>query len=228
MFEEDGDVALEAEIQSLRFITDEVAVEEGEATVARPGDLPMVTSYQAIHIKQGDKWFLDSVRETVVEWIEPEEEQGSEDEGVPELKELEWMIGDWIDKGEDGAIELSCSWGMGKNFLRRDFAVVIEDRVTMDGIEVIGWDAREKKCRSWVFDSTGGFGSAVWEKGAIEGEWLKKLTGTTRDGKKVYSVHVSRPVDENSYAWRAHGRVMDGVMLPNIDEVIVTRLNGEE
>ena len=47
----------------------------------------------------------------------------------------------------------------------------------MEGVEVIGWDPAEKVYRSWVFDSQGGFGSAVWTEG--EGDkWIRRLTGT--------------------------------------------------
>ncbi len=43
---------------------------------------------------------------------------------------------------------------------------------------------------------------------------MKKMSGTTREGKKVYAVHLVKSIDENTYEWRAHGREMDGAPLP--------------
>jgi hypothetical protein len=140
---------------------------------------------------------------------------------VAEMEELGWIIGDWVDEGDGSAIYLSCSWGMGKSFIKREFTVAIEDRIEMEGIEVIGWDPAEKTYRSWVFDSQGGFGSAVWSQ---EGEhWTKQLTGTTKAGLKSFAAHTIVKVDNNTYQWRAHGRELDGEVLPNIDTVTVVR-----
>ena len=51
---------------AIRFLTADVAVEEGTARVSRRGEPPTDTSYLAIHVRQGDAWKMDSVRETVV------------------------------------------------------------------------------------------------------------------------------------------------------------------
>ena len=50
------------------------------------------------------------------------------------------------------------------------------------------------------------------------------MKGTTKDGKKAFAIHVVKSIDENTYEWRAHGREMDGVLLPNIDPVKVVRV----
>ena len=209
-------IALEAEIQSLRLVTPEVAVEDGVARVMRPGDAPEETSYRVIHVRQDGKWLIDSVRETAVPLAEAEQ-------AVPgQLAELAWVIGDWVDSGEGSEIYLSASWVMGNKFIRRNFDVVIGDQVAMNGIEVIGWDPREEIVRSWVFDSEGGFGSAEWEKG--EGKWVKRVSGTTADGRKVNAVHVVSEISEDGYQWQAHSRSAGGELLPNIDAVTVRRL----
>ena len=142
------------------------------------------------------------------------------------MKELSWMIGDWVDSSDGSKIYLSCSWGMGKRFIKREFTVAIEDRIEMDGIEVIGWDPAEKIYRSWVFDSEGGFGSATWTR---DGErWTKRMTGTTNSGKKAFAAHTIEKIDDDSYQMSAHGRELDGELLPNIDAVTVVRQNAAE
>ncbi len=224
LFEAAPDAALEVENVSVRFVTPDVALEEGDARIITPDAPPTTASYQAVHVKKDGRWLIDSVRETVAEQAAPADPDTPEGNTVPQLEELAWMIGDWVDSGEGSSISLACSWGMGKCFIRREFAVFVEDIVEMEGIEVIGWDPAEKHFRSWVFDSGGGFGSATWEKS--EEGWIKKLGGTTKDGKKIYAEHVIKIIDENSYQWEAHGREADGVPLPNLPQAKVVRLTG--
>ena len=221
MFADVGEASLDVKVDSLRFITADVAVEEGSAEVIYPGELPSESRYQVIHIRRDGKWLIDSIRETVEAAVAAAAADSEQVAGVAEMAELAWMIGDWIDEGDRSAIYHSCSWGMGKSFIKREFTITMGDDIAMNGIEVVGWDPADKTYRSWVFDSEGGFGSAVWTR---EGEnWTKRLTGTTKTGQKAFATNTIIKVDDNSYQWRAHGRVLDGEILPNIDIVTVVR-----
>ena len=182
----------------------------------------LAATLATIHNERYIVRLIDGIRETVLPI--PAAREGDQAGGVAELKQLEWMIGDWIDEGEGSTIYLSCSWGMGRSFIKREFSVAVADRIEMDGIEVIGWDPAEKIFRSWVFDSEGGFGSAVWSS---DGDvWKKQLTGTTKDGQKAFSSHTMTKIDNDTYQWRAYGRELDGKLLPNIDTVTVVRQTG--
>ena len=226
MFADAGDSALEVDVESVRFITDDVAVEEGIAKVIYPGELPSESRYRVIHIKQDGKWLIDSIRETVLPPAAADVEENPASASGGKMEALGWMIGDWIDGGDGSAIYFSCSWGMGNKFIKREFSVAIEDRVEMDGIEVIGWDPSEEIYRSWVFDSEGGFGSATWTR---DGDtWIKRMTGTTSSGKKAFAAHRIEKIDDDSYRFSSHGRELDGQLLPNIDAVTVVRQKGEK
>ena len=39
-----------------------------------------------------------------------------------------------------------------------------KDGFQLSGTEVIGWDPTSRSIRSWVFDSDGSFGQAVWTR----------------------------------------------------------------
>ena len=39
------------------------------------------------------------------------------------LKELEWMVGDWLDESSESIIHATCRWSEDKNFLLRDFEI---------------------------------------------------------------------------------------------------------
>ena len=47
------------------------------------------------------------------------------------LKALEWMIGTWVDQGEQSLIETTCAWTKNRNFITRMFSASVRDRVEM-------------------------------------------------------------------------------------------------
>jgi hypothetical protein len=137
------------------------------------------------------------------------------------LKVLEWMIGSWVDQADDSAIQFDCNWTKNKNFITRSFAVSIEGRIELSGMQIIGWDAGEKRIRSWTFDSDGGFAEAHWSND--EDEWYVIKKGKTADGKTVSAVNVMNQVDNDTLTLKSVQRTVDGQLLPNIDEVTIVR-----
>ena len=144
-----GDTKLAVDVEAIRFISPSVAVENGVAKLISAEGEPSESSYTAIHVKRDGKWLLDRVTEEDVPVVQSHYEQ---------LKELEWMIGTWIDGDDQGHVETTCQWTRNKNFITRSFTVSIDDRIDMAGMQIIGWDPASQQVRSWVFDSDGGFG----------------------------------------------------------------------
>jgi uncharacterized protein (TIGR02246 family) len=198
---------------TIRFLTPAVAIEEGTARVSRGGEPPAETSYLAIHVKQEGGWKLDSVRETAAAATAPSHYE--------HLRELEWLIGTWVDRDEDSTIETVCEWTKNKNFITRSFAVSIKDRIEIEGTQVVGWDPEAKTIRSWMFDSEGGFGQAVWSRKGKR--WIIKASRTLSVGEKASAVNILTYVDRNTLRWQSIGREIDGELLPNIEEVTVVR-----
>ncbi len=223
MFDSAGDIALEVTIDSLRFVTGEVAVEEGSATITVPGAEPEVSRYRAIHVKRDGEWQIDSVRESAPpgerKWPDPPQPPKL----APELEPLAWLLGSWTSAGGPD-IDLHCRPAMGGTFLRRDFSIATDGGDRLEGVEVIAWDKAEKRIRSWVFDSSGGVGSASWSRGGES--WSKKLSGSDGEGNPVYSVHTITKTGDGSYRWRAHSRESAGQLLPNADPVDLIRTGG--
>ena len=215
-FEQVQDAQLEVTVDSIEFVSPNVALEEGTATVIRPKDIPDKSSYSAVHVKRDGKWLIDRVTE--------EDEEDEETEIVShyeQLKELEWMIGEWIDDAGGDIIVTECQWTRNRNHITRSFTVNIDGRVDLAGMQIVGWDPARKQIRSWVFDSEGGFVEGVWSKD--NGRWLVQSTATLPDGKRASYTSILRPLDENSIGWQKINRVRDGELLPNIDEVIIVR-----
>jgi uncharacterized protein (TIGR02246 family) len=213
----DKDSKLSVQIESVEFVSPNVAVERGTAEIARPKTNVEKTQYTAVHVKRDGKWLLDRIAEADVPAPPPS--------NYEHLKELEWMIGSWVDQDEAATIHTDCEWTKNRNFITRSFAVVIGNEVNKSGMQVIGWDPVAKQIRSWVFDSDGGFSDGKWKhKGD---KWFVHQTGTLPDGGKTSALNIFTRVDDSSFTWQSTDRVVDGEVLPNIDEVLVVRKPAE-
>ncbi len=208
---------LDVTVDSIKFMSPNVAVENGTVRIIRPNEEPDISKYSAVDVKRDGKWLLDRVTE--------KEELGQQPSNYEHLKELEWMIGSWIDEDEDATIQTDCEWTKNQNFINRSFAVVIDGQVDMAGMQIIGWDPAAKQIRSWVFDSDGGFSEGKWTRKADH--WLIQQNATLPDGRKSSAVNVIRRVDDNSFTWQSIQREVDGDLLPNVDEVLVVRKPAE-
>lgn len=211
-FKDQPDLKMEIDVESIRLLSPNAAVEQGVAKLLSPKAEPEEVSYTALYVRQNGKWLLDRVTDG---------DTDARPSNYGQLKVLEWLVGDWIDQDEQVSIETNCHWAKNQNFLVRSFAVSAEGAIDMSGIQVIGWDPVAKKIRSWTFDSDGGFAEATWiQKGD---QWFIRNAGVLSDGRKVTMVNVMRKIDDNSFTWQTVERTVGGELLPNIDEVEVVR-----
>ncbi len=197
---------------SIEFVSPNVAVERGTATVKHSEDDFFETEYSVIYVKQDGTWLIDRVREDEI--AEPPS-------NYSHLRDLEWMIGEWVDEADSGVIELECQWTKNQNHISRRFKVTSGDAVELSGLEIIGWDPRQKQIRSWLFDSDGGFVEATWSK--REDHWTVQAVATLADGGAGSYTGILRPIDENSFSFQKVNQVIDSQLLPNMDEVIIRR-----
>jgi hypothetical protein len=91
-----------------------------------------------------------------------------------------------------------------------------------EGTQVIGWDPRAKRIRSWTFDSDGSFGEESWSK--LDDEWIIKMTRTTADGGTAAATQVLSRKDDNTLTVQAIAREIDGEPAPAGDPVTVERM----
>ena len=156
IFEQSKGAKLEAKTDSVQFISPSVAVEQGTAKVIRARSSTEESDYTAVYVKRDDQWLLDRVTEKDVLVVPSHYEK---------LKDLEWMIGRWVDQDDDATVVTECNWAANNNFLNAvPSKLQIGGQIDMAGMQVIGWDPSTKQIRSWVFDSDGGFGQGTWKK----------------------------------------------------------------
>jgi uncharacterized protein (TIGR02246 family) len=214
-FADKQDVKLTIDVNSIDFVSPNVAMIRGTAHVIKPGEEPEDSEFTAVRMKRDGQWLLDRVTE-----IEKEKAPPSNYE---HLKELAWMIGSWHDDDPRPAVEIQtdCAWTKNKNFITRSFAIAIGDQVNKSGMQIIGWDPIAKQLHSWVFDSDGGFGEGTWtRKGS---KWLIQSTATLPDGGKATSLNIMTKLDNNSFSWESVNREIDGELQPNAERVTVVR-----
>ena len=190
---------LKTKILSIRFVTPDVAIEDGvfERTRAAAGQSAQ-GQYAAVWVKRGDKWLIDSLRES------PLPATGVTDH----LKGLGWMIGDWVAEGPDATAEVSCAWGPDKAYVLREIKMQPKGDKTVSVTQWIGWDPTHKRIRSFAFDSRGGYSDGVWSN---EGDaWVVSATGVLPDGRRTSATNLYSRVDDNTAIWESVDDEVDG------------------
>ena len=206
--------SIQVQIESIRVLTPNLAIEEGTTEAQTTPDAPAnVTGYVAIHVKADDKWLLGCVRDWPTENAEmtPHEQ----------LLQLGWLVGEWIEESPTSVIHTVCRWHDNDNFLMQEFAVQVQGEIAMSGTMRIGWDAVRKQLKSWVFDSHGGHSEGFWLQN--DNEWVLKNQGSTAKGEAASATSVYRLIDADTLGWRSYDRVINGERLEDIEEIIVKR-----
>lgn len=203
---------LKVSTDSIEFVSPNVAIERGTATVLGPSDATSETRYHVVYVRRDGRWLIDRVSEDeVIVEVSP----------YDQLKDLEWLIGEWIDEDDEISIETECKWTKNQSYISRTYKVTSREGVESSGLQIIGWDAKNKQIRSWLFDSSGGFVNGTWTKRGDR--WIVQSVATLADGAGGSFTSVFRSLDDGRYAWQKTNRVIDGQLLPNLDEVIISR-----
>lgn len=210
-FEAETGATMEATIDSIRFLTDDVAVEDGRATI-RSADGVEANAYTVTYVRRDGRWLVAELRDLPERPLDlaPRER----------LEELAWLIGDWVDETDDATVETFCDWSEDGNYLIRTYALKLGSRAALKGTQRIGWDARRKQFRSWAFDDAGGFAEGFWSRDDT-GRWVVKLSGTTPDGEAVSSTQAYTPLHGHVILFESYD-LTRGARL--IDEPIAVRL----
>jgi uncharacterized protein (TIGR02246 family) len=203
---------LEVAVESIHLLSPEVAVEEGTATVSGDaGEKRETSRYSVIYVKQNGRWLHARIQD----------QTPSEVSAHDRLKDLEWMLGDWVNESDDALVSTTCSWSDTGSFLIRQFDVKIEGKVALSGTQRIGWDPLNKQFRTWVFDTEGGFAEGLVARD--DDRWIIKSTGVRSDGQPVTATGVFTLLDQDRIGWQTVERTVGGVAVPGLDQYILVR-----
>ncbi len=198
LFGAEPGMATTATIDVIRFVTDDVAIEEGRST-ERSGLVAVSNVYLAIWVRKDGTWKIAELRDF--------REQPGDRTPRERLEALGWLVGDWIDEADDGLVETECRWSDDGNYLIRSYTLKVADQAVMSGTQRIGWDASRKQFRSWAHDSNGGFAEGVWSRDG-EGRWLVKAEGVLPDGQTVTSTQVYTRVSDHSVRYESYDQTV--------------------
>jgi uncharacterized protein (TIGR02246 family) len=199
----------QADIQreSLRFPSQDTAIEEGRFKVRVDKGEPTTSRFSILHVREGGKWLMAVVREWPAESVS--------------LRDLEWLIGSWVARRDDGEVQTTYEWMWNQSFIRVQFTIRQKDR-TLTGFQMIGLDAVSGILHSWTFESEGGFGEATWSRDGKK--WVLDSAGRLADGSILAATIILTPLDPDSFTWQAVKRSVDGEEEEDLPPVKVTRV----
>jgi uncharacterized protein (TIGR02246 family) len=208
LFTENPKRKLEVNLESIRFVSRDSAIEEGVAKAIKGDkDKPTFSRYSILYAREDGRWLMAVVRE----WP---------DEGAT-LKQLDWLIGSWIAKSDDGEVRTSYDWDEGNHFIHAHFTIKDKGR-TISGTQRIGKDPRTGQLRSWLFGQDGGFGEATWSWDTKH--WVIEATGVLADGTEVTATNLLTPQGRDAFTWQSTNRTVNAATAPDIPPVKVTRI----
>jgi uncharacterized protein (TIGR02246 family) len=203
IFADSKGVKIEVIDPIVRLLSPDAAVEEGTVRVTRPGEPPSDSTYMAVHAKKNGEWKLEGVRETSLPETHPHEQ----------LKQLEWLVGEWEDESPDVVVQQRYRWSEDGHYLLGNFVVQWKGRPSMKGDVRIGWDPLTKQIKSWIFDTEGGYGEGLWTK--VGDRWVVKMTGVLPDGGTASSTNTFEPLRRDEFQYSSTDRIIGGDAQPD-------------
>jgi uncharacterized protein (TIGR02246 family) len=203
---------MENSISSIKVIGGHSAIEDGAAIVKnKDGVIMSQASYTAIHLKDGDKWLMASVRERAIPSLSKR----------PDFEHLEWLIGDWTAAKDSKTLDFSFKWIAEKKFIECLYSVRDKDAPARSGIQIIGRDPSSGHVISWSFDSTGGYGQGQWR--LLKKGLIIESRGIMPDGALTASSDLISKIDGDSFSWQSVNRMVAGQRLSDQEPVVLKR-----
>jgi uncharacterized protein (TIGR02246 family) len=205
---------LHAKVESVRLITRDVAQAEGESRLVSPREATIANQFVVLLARQDQAWKIVEIREypAPAESVTPYER----------LKELEWMVGEWVDESEDVQVSTTVRWGQGKAYLIRDYSVQVKGEPATSGLMIIAWDPQTQQIKSWIFNADGGRGESSWTR-AADNQWVVKAQGSTGDGQATSATQVISLVNKDALRTSSIDRIIGGEIARDLEDVIMVR-----
>ncbi len=198
---------------SIRFLGPQTGIEEGLAkiTMTGPEAGEETSRFTTIYVKHEGHWLQAMVRDEPEVDITPHQR----------LKQLEWLVGEWVNESPNSVVHTTCKWTEDGNFLVREFSVKSQGESVLSGTQRIGWDPVRKQFKLWVFDSEGGFGEGFATR---EGDRLIiKAEGVRQDGQHASVTNVITQLGKDRMRWQSLNRTIGGSAVPGVDQFVIVR-----
>jgi uncharacterized protein (TIGR02246 family) len=194
--------------KSIRFLRPDVAVQDAIVFQTSADKTVDNGPYTSIWFKTDGKWLLGSVRDL------PGDAAANGPSNYDNLKQLEWLIGDWTSEGKNTVVDMTCKWDKNQNFLMMEQTINLKNDNPLSITQIIGWDPLQQQIRSWLFDSRGGFGEALWTRRG--NQWDLAASGVLSDARPTSSLNSWKFIDDNACEWEATERQIDSKPVPDV------------
>lgn len=219
LFEINPRDSVELAADEIREIGPDVLAIDSVATFPVKDDSDSIKAdFAALLVRQADgRWLLASIRS-----------QGERSLRTPHarLKQLEWLMGNWVDESNESTMHTNTRWSEDGHFILTDFAMHVAGRKVMTGTQRIGWDGSIEKFKSWVFDSEGGHAEGIWTE--IEDRWVVKATGVRPDGDACSATHTYQRKSANAYVFSVSDRIVGSETAPDFAATVVRKAPAPE
>jgi uncharacterized protein (TIGR02246 family) len=193
---------------SVRLIKPDVALVDGEQTFTPPQGESDVSRFTSVWVKVDGQWKIRSARD-----LTPE--PTGETVAGRRLREVDWLVGDWLSEGNDTSVHLKVTWGLNKAFLVWEYEVKHKKGPSSKVAQWMGWDPLTDQIKSWVFDDQGGYGESLWTRNG--NTWTADASGVLPEGITGSAVNLLKYVDDNTFVWQSVRREADGQPLPDVE-----------
>lgn len=210
-FKANPKATIEIQIENVRALGRGTASCEGAVKVTVPGDdTPNESRYTALHVLEDGKWHAASVKE----W--------ATDPGTDlAVKQMEWIIGEWGAKGPNGEVKMTYKWDANKVFINGSYEITKDGKQLSSGTQIIGRNPGGG-LRTWMFDGSGTTSDGLWVKDGTR--WINEAIGVLADGTEITSLNIVVLLSADAFTWQTTDRAANGVPLPALPPIKVTRV----
>lgn len=211
---------------NLRFLTNDVAIEDGQVEVQMPGGgSPLEGRFTATWVREAGSWKIAALREA----------RDPEPTGPELLRDLDWMVGEWkaVDETSHNdttgtakpAAEMTMSvrWNDAHTYLLREMRIrPAHADEKARGLEIsqrIGWDPLSRRIRSWAFGSDGSHSEATWVHDG--GSWVAHTASVQPDGSQTAAINAYTYDGKNRCIVRSLHTHVGGEHLPPVALTLV-------
>ncbi len=204
----DAKLAMKIDIESIRLIGDDTAIERG--TITNTSNSGKATRYTVIHVKRDGTWKIANAVEHIVH--QPRQT----------VDDLGWLLGKWKAAGKEGSVEIEADMAANKKFIVLKFMAKTSDDIQHRDIQIVGTDPATGSVASWMFDSDGGVGKGYWFHDGKS--WIVETVRNDGDGSRIVYTQVITPNGPDAYLWKAVDQAVDGIAIPDKTELKIEKI----
>ena len=214
-FQQNPGLKVKSKVEEVRFLTPDVVRVTGESQLSSAtGDASDFNKFSVLLVRRDGKWKIAEIRELAA--------PPADVTPYERLQELEWMVGDWVDESDNNRVQSNVRWADNQSYLVRTYKVEMQGEKGSSGTMFIGWDPQSGQIKSWLFDSNGGHGEALWVR-TSDKEWVVKAQGVLRDGRPTSATQIHTMMNKDSVKTSSIDRIIGGQAAPDIVDVVMVR-----